>query len=85
MSRVWKRFLFKIGVFLATIVYVSIAIVGGGYVSLLTGNSFEVGSIIGASIMIFLPVCIMAIMNFYDDAKFEVEKENRELLRKIKG
>jgi hypothetical protein len=41
--------------------------------------------IIGATVMILLPVFIMGIMNLYADAKLEVEQENRDLLRKIKG
>lgn len=85
MSRVWKRFMFKIGVLLATVVYVSIATLGSGYISLLTGNSFQAGAVIGVGIMIGLPILITSVMNLYLDAKLEVEKENRDLLRKLKG
>jgi ABC-type dipeptide/oligopeptide/nickel transport system permease component len=85
MSRVWKRFLLKIGKTSAVVVYILTAIFGGGYISLQTGNSFDAGMIVGAAVMIFLPVFIMGIMNLYFDAKREVEQENRDLLRKIKG
>ena len=85
MSRVWKRFLLKVGKGVAAISYVLGSMVLGGFISPWLGYDPEAGILVAALIMVVLPMIAFLLRDTYKDAKQEVEWENREMMRRIKG
>lgn len=85
MSRVWKRFLFKVSKGLAVIGYLLGVMLGSGVVSVWLGYPFEPGVLVGAVLFIAMPMVAYALYDIYRDAKQEVETENRNILRTLKG
>ncbi len=85
MNRVWKKFFIKVGTIIAIIVGIL------GYILVLAGliTLFGVNPRF-ASFLIFgvgfgVPMLVFFLYTTYKDAKYEVEYENKELLKKIKG
>ncbi len=85
MNRVWKKFFIKVGKV--------VAIIGGLflYVTVLAAlfSMFGVNPRL-ASFLIFavgfgVPLVVMFLYTTYKDAKYEVERENRDILDKIRG
>lgn len=85
MSRVWKRFLFKVGKGVAVISYVLGSMLLGGFISHWLGYDPEAGIFIGVMTMVVLPMIAFLLRDTYKDAKQEVEWENRKMMSALKG
>jgi hypothetical protein len=85
MNRVWKRFLFKIAKGVAAISYVLGSMLLGGAISHWLGYDIEAGIFAGAMVMVIMPMIVYMIRDVYRDAKREVEWENRDMMRSLKG
>jgi hypothetical protein len=85
MSRVWKRFLIKVSKGVGVIAYVLGSMFAGGFVAGWLGFDVEAGIFAGAGVMVFLPMIAYLLRDIYRDAKQEVEWENREMMRTLKG
>ena len=86
MSRVWKRFLFKMSKGIAAISYVLLVLFIPEYIFQVVlrfepGN----GAILGMLTFIALPVFGYLIYDVYRDSKLEVERENRQIMRDLGG
>ncbi len=85
MNRVWKRFLFKVSKGLGAIAYVLGSMFAGGFIAGWLGFDVEAGILAGAVVMVFLPMVAFLLCDVYRDSKQEIEWENKDLIRKIKG
>lgn len=85
MSRVWKRFLLKVGKGVGIIFYILGVMLGGGFVSVWLGYPFEPGVLAGAVLFIALPMVSYVLHDIYRDAKQEIEWENRKMMNTLKG
>ncbi len=85
MSRVWKRFLIKVSKGLGAIAYILGSMFAGGFIAGWLGFDIEIGIMVGAVVMVFLPMIAVLLRDVYRDAKQEVEWENRKLMNAIKG
>jgi hypothetical protein len=85
MSRVWKRFLFKISKGVGIVAYILGSLGIGAVVSLWLGYDPQAGVLVGAGLFIFLPLITIVLRDTYRDSKEEVEQENRNILRALKG
>lgn len=85
MSRVWKRFLFKVFKGVAVISYLLGVMLGSGFVSVWLGYPFEPGVLVGAVLFIAGPMVSYVLYDLYRDAKQEIEWENRKMMNTLKG
>jgi len=85
MSRVWKRFLFKIGKLGALAAYVVSAMVLPSLLTNYLGYGYDPGITIGVVVFIFIPIIAYIIYDLYKDAKYEVEQENCKMINTLKG
>jgi hypothetical protein len=84
MNRVWKKFLLNISKGLSMVLYVGVTIFLSGMLALHLGYDPGMGMAVGALVFLVLPILAMILRQEYKDAKLEVERENREMLRMIK-
>jgi len=89
MNRVHKRFLKKIGIgvwsFIKFIlVYLAISIPTGGVVWLITGHA-EAGFTAGTLLPAFIAMIFFILKDAYNDAKREVDHENRSMMNTLGG
>lgn len=81
MSRVWKHFLKNLAWPAGAASYIVAVSLGAAYAdTLFKGSGFAV-----AFVFVFLPILVYLIRDMWRDAKDKVERENRELMRDIKG
>ena len=85
MSRVWKRFLLKVAKGVGAVAYVLSSMVIPGVIAGSMGYDPEWGILIGAGVFVIAPLIFYVIRDVYRDAKREVEWENREMMRTLKG
>lgn len=85
MNRVWKRFLFKVSIVVGGIAYVVVSMLLGGFIANWLGYSVESGTIAGAFVMVIFPMIAFMLRDTYLDSKREVERENKEMMRALKG
>lgn len=85
MSRVWKRFLLKVGKGVAAISYVLGSMFLGGFISDYLGYDPEAGILAGTLVMVVLPMIAFLLRDTYKDAKQEIEWENRKMMNALKG
>lgn len=85
MNRVWKKFFLKISKGILVIAYVLSVMIIPGFIFQYFGYSPELGTLFGSVMFIIVPMGCYILRDIYKDAKFEVERENREMLRAIKG
>lgn len=88
MNRIQKRFLSKIGkfvgFFVGSSIYLILAIFVPEYIfQTLLGFESGLGAFIGMMIFIVLPILGIIIRDVYQDAKLEVESENRQMMREL--
>ena len=82
MNRVWKKFFGKLAEPVIIMAYVSFATV----LVMWTGANVSEGmAIVVFCIMIPIPMIAFMLRDMWRQAKSEVEWENRELMRDIKG
>lgn len=85
MSRVWKRFFLKVGKTVAIFGGLTAYVVALAFLFTMFGINPR---LIGALIMLVgfgVPMLVFFLYTTYKDAKYEVERENRDLLNKIRG
>ena len=85
MSRVWKKFLSKIAFGVGMVTYTFATTFGVGLLFEAFGFGGDFGVAVGATVFILLPILAFAIKESYDNAKREVELENMEMMRTLKG
>ena len=85
MSRVMKRFLTKIGKFLAMLTYVCASLAVPGFAAYFYGFNPGLAVLLGGIVFVILPMVISMIRDVYRDAEREIEWENRKLMMNIKG
>lgn len=85
MNRVWKKFLTKVAWGIGFVVYMFAATFGVGFAFEWLGYNIEVGVAVGATAFIVLPMIGAIMWKEFERAKREVELENQELMRGIKG
>jgi hypothetical protein len=85
MSRIWKRFLFKVAKGVAVISYVLGSMFVGGFIAGWLGYDPEAGIMAGAFVMVIFPIIAFLLRDIYQDAKREVEWENRKMMDTLKG
>lgn len=82
MSRVWKKFFYKLSGPVLTMLYtcavVAASILAGAHVAPWAGMAIIV-------VWILFPVTALLVRDMYQDAKREVEWENREMMNTLKG
>jgi hypothetical protein len=83
MSRVWKKFLLKVGKGAAFVSYVVGSMVAGGFIAEWLIGDPDPGIFAGAFIFVILPMIVSLLRDIYRDTKAEVERENRELMRTL--
>jgi len=82
-SRVFKKFAKKVGVgIVLPILYLSIW-VGAALLIALFGVPDSVAVLVTTVVFFLVPLLGIALRNMYIDAKAEIEKENRELMRDL--
>ena len=86
MSRVWKRFLFKMSKGVGAAAYVLLAIFIPEYIfQVVLGLESGQGAFIGMMVFIALPIFGFLLRDVYRDSKLEVERENRQIMRDLGG
>jgi hypothetical protein len=86
MSRVWKRFLFKMSKGIGAAAYVLLAIIVPEYIfQVVLGLESGQGAFIGMTVFIALPIFGHLIYDMYRDSKREIESENRRIMRDLGG
>lgn len=85
MNRVWKKFFKKVGKGLAVLTYMFSVLVIPGFISMYFGYLPELGTMLGGLFFIVLPMVSYILRDTYRESKYEVDRENREMLRTIKG
>lgn len=85
MSRVMKRFLLKIGKILSIVVYTVASLLAGAFIFDQLGLDPELGMFVSSMILIIFPIVVWMIKDMWHDAKREVEWENKEMMRSLKG
>ena len=82
MSRVWKKFFYKLSGPVLTMLYtcavVAVSIWAGAHVAPWVGGAILI-------VWIFFPVLGLLVRDMWRDAKREVEWENRDMMRTLKG
>ena len=82
MNRVWKKFFRKLAGPVAIIVYAFFAV---GLTGWTAENVSERMALVVFCIMLPVPVFAYLIRDMWRDAKREVEWENRDMMRTLKG
>ena len=82
MNRVWKKFLGKLVEPLAFMAYIIFAV---GLTMWTAENVSQGMSVVVFVIMLPVPMFAYLIRDMWRDAKSEVEWENRDMMRRIKG
>lgn len=85
MNRVWKKFLMKIGKAIAVVAYLFTVTLGVGIIATYVGYNGEIAMVISVFVAIVAPIVVMMLHAEYQDSKWQVEQENREMMRNIKG
>lgn len=85
MSRVWKKFFYKIGKAVTILVSITAIIVGSIAILTILGLSPEISVIIVFSLTIFIPMLLFILYQVYSDCKDEVNDENKKIMRDLKG
>jgi len=85
MNRVWKKFLMKIGKAIAVVAYLFTVTLGVGIIATYVGYNGEIAMVISVFVAIVAPIVVMMVRDEYQDSKWQVEQENREMMRNIKG
>lgn len=85
MNRVWKRFLFKVGKAVAIVVGITAYIFSLIALFHFIGVNPRLASFLLFAVGFGVPLTIFSLYSTYQDAKYEVARENRDLLNKIKG
>jgi hypothetical protein len=84
MNRVWKKFFLKLAEPLGIVLYVSGTIVLAKYVATVLEYGKE-GYAAVLGVMIFIPVIAVMLRMTWRQAKYEVDRENEEMIRTLKG
>ena len=84
MSRVWKKFFFKLAEPLAIASYVFSTMFLAEYVATVLEYGKE-GYFAIIAVMIFIPVLAVMLRMTWRQAKYEVDRENEEMIRTLKG
>lgn len=84
MSRVMKRFLQKISVGTSIVIYCAGTMLLSAFVAEHFGYEFEFGLTIGSIVFVAFPFLIGLIMIAWVDARDEVRRENRAMMKDIK-
>jgi hypothetical protein len=82
MSRVWKHFLINITVPVGFVAYVLFVAGGSQY---LNHNYGEIVALLFFGVTFVIPVLGWLVRNMWLDAKYKVEEENRDMMRRIRG
>jgi hypothetical protein len=85
MNRVWKHFLKNLAWPVGITVYTFGSLTAGAFIATWLGYDSEAGIQISALVMIVLPVLAYLVRDMWCDAKRKVERENREMMRTLKG
>ena len=81
MSRVWKRFLKNLAWPVGFASYLFAVIAGANY-----ANTFFTGAgVVVVVLFICVPVLAYLVLDMWRDAKETVDRENKEMMRKLKG
>jgi len=85
MSRVWKKFLFKIFRAVAILFSGVFIIFGSIFALMFLGLSADASVIIVLSVTLFIPMLGFILYQVYTDCKEEVDRENKKIMRDLRG
>jgi len=85
MNRVWKKFLMKVAKSFGLIFYLLGSMMIPGVAFLYLGYDPELGVLAGLMLFVVIPMLVYIIRAMYKDAKYEVETENKQMMRALKG
>lgn len=85
MSRVWKKFFYKIGKAVTILVSIISIIVGSIFLLNTLGLSPELSVLISLCITIVMPMLSFILYQVYNDCKDEVNQENKKIMRDLRG
>lgn len=86
MSRVWKKFFFKVFKAIAFLVGAVALYIGlVAFFIYIIGMPTPIAIIVSAMSCIFVPAIVTLLYWTYQDSKHEVEQENKEILRSLKA
>lgn len=85
MNRVWKRFLTKVANGAGVVAYVLSSMLIPGEIAHRMGYDTRWGILIGAGVFVIAPMIFYIIRDVYRDAKREIEWENKEMMRTLRG
>jgi tetrahydromethanopterin S-methyltransferase subunit E len=81
MNRVWKYFLKSLAKPLAGLSYILVVVLSGVWV-----EQYYIGAgALSISIFIVMPLMVLLLRDMWRDAKEKVERENKEMMRTLKG
>jgi len=83
MSRVWKKFFLKLAEPLGIVLYVSGTMILAEYVATVLEYGRK-GFVATMAVMIFIPVIAVMLRITWRQAKYEVDRENRDMLNTLK-
>jgi ABC-type transport system involved in cytochrome bd biosynthesis fused ATPase/permease subunit len=83
MSRVWKRFMFKLFRGASFVAYLSSAIIVPTAAAAYLGYPPQLGIFFGLMFGILLPMLFVLLRDVYYESKREVEQENNKLMRDL--
>tara|TARA_R110000868_G_scaffold89766_4_gene249709 strand:- start:1007 stop:1243 length:237 start_codon:yes stop_codon:yes gene_type:complete len=75
----------KIGKAIAVVAYLLTVTLGVGIIATYVGYNGEIAMVISVFVAIVAPIVVMMVRDEYQDSKWQVEQENREMMRNIKG
>ena len=81
--RVLKKFGFKIFIGVVAIVYFGGMPVLTALIAQHAGYDFDTGLTAGVSVFVFLPLIALIVATVYDQARQEVENEDREIIDRL--
>lgn len=82
MPRVWRHFLKNLAWPVGFATYLFAVVAGAAYVETLFGTR---GSVAVVVVFVVFPILAYLIRDMWRDAKEKVERENSEMMRRIKG
>ena len=85
MSRVWRKFLWKVSKAAAIIIYIcAVIVVPGAIAHIITGDA-GIGFLLGLAMGIVFPVIGYLLYDVFQDCKQEVDDENKRMMRSLGG
>ena len=85
MSRVWKKFLLKVGTVVGIVVLGLSTIIGTIFLLIWLGVHPSLSVPLVLFLGVIAPMIFLILKQVYDDCKEEVARENRKIMNDIRG